>query len=82
MNQFVLILQDNPDTNELEIAGVQKPEQFDEKSPAHIVGKFLADNMASVVEVARAEAAMGKRLVSATPEAPVQLVLPLNQKAL
>lgn len=82
MNQFVLILQDNPETGELDIAGVQKPEAFDDKSPAHIVGKFLADNIQSVIEVARSESAIGKRLVSATPQAPVQLILPLNQKAL
>jgi hypothetical protein len=82
MNQFVLILQDNPETGELDIAGVQKPDQFDGKSPAHIVGQFLQNNIESVIEVARSEAALGKRLVSSAPEAPVQLVLPLNQKAL
>lgn len=77
-NQFVLILQDNPETGELDIAGVQKPEQIDDTSPAHIVGQFLANNIAEVVEVARREHALAKRLASSAPEAGRKLVLPAN----
>ena len=53
--QFVLILQDNPETGELDIGGVQRPEAFDETSPAHTVGAFIRDNLESIIEQAQAE---------------------------
>lgn len=55
-NQFVLILQDNPETGELDIAGTQAPAQFVETSPAHIVGQFIAENLNDIVAAAAAEA--------------------------
>jgi hypothetical protein len=55
--QFLLVLQDNPETGELDVAGAQRPQQHDDKSPAHIVGRWIHDNLAEIVEVARRSAA-------------------------
>jgi hypothetical protein len=49
--QFVLILQDNGD--KIEMAGVQKPAEFDPNSAAHIVGRWLGENMALVIQMAK-----------------------------
>ena len=52
MNQFILILQDNAETGELDIAGAQRPEAYDPNSPAHRVGKFIHDNLDQLVALA------------------------------
>lgn len=55
-NQFVLVVQDNPFTGELDVAGVQRPQAFDPKSPAHRVGKFIQDHLELIVRLAGMEA--------------------------
>lgn len=47
--QVLIILHDNPETGELEIGGVQRPVEFNPKSPAHVVGKWIADNLEQIV---------------------------------
>lgn len=59
-NQFVLILQDNPETGALDVAGTQAPAEFIETSPAHIVGRFIQENLEAIVAAAANEAS--KRL--------------------
>lgn len=52
--QVLIILNDNLDTGELEIGGIQRPLEYSDSSPAHRVGKFLADNMQQIVAAAAA----------------------------
>lgn len=47
--RVVLIFQDNLVTGELDIGGVQAPQEFNPKSPAHVVGRFLAENMEQLI---------------------------------
>lgn len=54
--QVLIILNDNLDTGELEIGGIQRPLEYSDTSPAHRVGKFLADNMQQIVAAAAAGA--------------------------
>ena len=58
--RVLIIIMDNPQTGELEVAGVQEPQEFNPKSPAHIVGKFIAENMQEII----AAAAMSARVNS------------------
>ena len=58
--QVLIILMDNPSTGELEIGGIQRPLEFNPKSPAHVVGKFLADHMQEIIAAAQSEAAVNK----------------------
>jgi hypothetical protein len=46
--QVLVILQDNLATGELEIGGIQRPLEFNPNSPAHVVGKFLSENMEQI----------------------------------
>jgi hypothetical protein len=48
--EVILILRDGDGT--VEIAGVSRPEQFDKTSPAHLVGKFIGDNIHVLVGLA------------------------------
>ena len=50
--QVLIILQDNPQTGELDVGGVQRPTEFNPKSPAHVVGKFIAENLNQIVMAA------------------------------
>ena len=50
--QVLIILQDNPETGELDVGGVQRPLEFNPKSPAHVVGKWIAENLAEIVVAA------------------------------
>lgn len=68
-NQFILVLQDNPETGMLDVAGAQKPEAFDATSGAHIVGKFIHDNLDAIVAAASADLARGLG-VAALAQAP------------
>ena len=58
--QVLIILMDNPSTGELEIGGIQRPLEFNPKSPAHVVGKFLAEHMQEIIAAAQSEAAVNK----------------------
>lgn len=58
--QVLIILMDNPSTGELEIGGIQRPLEFNPKSPAHVVGKFLAEHMQEIIVAAQSEAAVNK----------------------
>jgi len=53
--QVLIILQDNPETGDLDIGGVQRPSEHNPKSPAHIVGKWIAEHMDDIVRQAAAE---------------------------
>lgn len=53
LSQFVLVLQDAD--GKIEIAGVQRPEQFDGSLISHVVGRWLADNINQVVRFAMEE---------------------------
>lgn len=64
---LVIVLQDNLQTGEIEIAGVQRPAAFDNTSATHVVGRWLSTRMEQIVEAAR----------SATSPAP-QTVQPLR----
>jgi len=57
----LIILEDNIDTGNLDVDGIVQPEQHDPKSPAHIVAKFIADNMDELVLAA---ATGGQRVTS------------------
>ena len=74
--RFLLVLLDNPQTGEIEIAGIQEPEEFCPTSPAHIVGKWIGDNLESIIISAEADKVKGLRLLSTAPEAGVQVALP------
>jgi len=56
----VIVLQDNLRTGELEIGGVQKPIEFNPRSAAHVVGKFLAENMDQILAAAASQAAVNR----------------------
>lgn len=58
--QVLIILMDNPSTGELEIGGIQRPLEFNPKSPAHVVGKFLAEHMQEIIAAAQSEAEINK----------------------
>ena len=58
--QVLIILMDNPSTGELEIGGIQRPLEFNPKSPAHVVGKFLAEHMQEIIAAAQSEASVNK----------------------
>lgn len=58
--QVLIILMDNPSTGELEIGGIQRPLEFNPQSPAHVVGKFLAEHMHEVIAAAQSVAAVNK----------------------
>lgn len=73
----VVMFQDNPN-GELEFYLQQRPEAFDEKSPAHVMSWFFQNNVQAVIEAAHIEYARHKRLNSDAPEAPVKIVLPAN----
>ena len=73
--QFVLILQDNPETGELDIGGVQRPEAFDETSPSHVVGAFIRDNLELIVQQAKYE-----RVHPVMPASQSGLILPPHAK--
>lgn len=67
--QFILVLQDNPETGMLDVAGSQAPAEFDGVSPAHIVGKFIADNLDAIIAAAANDVARGLG-VAALAQAP------------
>ena len=81
-HQFLLVMVDNPATGELEVGGTQQPIEFNPNSPAHIVGRFIKDNLAQIIEVARQEALLGARLAAPAPIESRQLVLPASQTGL
>lgn len=54
--QVLIILQDNPATGELDVGGVQRPTEFNPESPAHVVGKFIAENLEQIISAARQSA--------------------------
>ena len=68
MNQFTLILQDNPETGQLDIAGCRAPEAFAPNSPAHIVGRFLQQNFEQVIIAAKAEWDIARRIGAGASE--------------
>jgi len=77
---FILVLQDNPDTGELEVYGQQRPQEFAAASPSHVVGWFLQNHIMEVVELAKIEFARQQRLASKAPEADgPKILLPANQ---
>lgn len=47
--QVLIILQDNPATGELDVGGVQRPSEHNPKSPAHIVGKWIAEHLEEII---------------------------------
>ena len=55
--QVLIILQDNPATGELEIGGVQRPLEFNPKSPAHVVGQWISEHLDQICTVAAARLA-------------------------
>lgn len=55
--QVLIILQDNLSTGELDVGGVQRPSEFNAKSPAHVVGKFIAENLDQIIIAAQHAAA-------------------------
>lgn len=55
--QVVIILQDNLTTGELDVGGVQHPSEHNPKSPAHVVGKWIAENFEQIIAAAAASAA-------------------------
>ena len=61
--EVILILRDGEGGQTIEMAGVTRPEQFDPKSPAHVVGKFIAENVATLVILA----SQGSQLVQPDP---------------
>ena len=71
MNQFMLILQDNTETGELDIAGTRAPEEFHPLSPAHIVGKYLQANINAILDAAKIEWDLAKRIGTGVSEDPV-----------
>lgn len=75
--QFALVLQD-PEIvgGDLAIGGGFHPDTLLDDSPAHIVGKFIRDNMESIVAAALEERALAKRLVSPAPGNTRKLILP------
>lgn len=56
--QFVLVLQDNVHTGEVEVAGVQRPEAFDNTSAAHVIGGWIKENLGQIFEAARGATAV------------------------
>ena len=48
-NKFMLILADSGMDSELQIAGSQHPFEMNEKSPAHLVGKWLRDHLEEII---------------------------------
>lgn len=81
-HQFMLVMCDNPATGELEVGGTQQPIEFNRNSPAHVVGRFIQNNLAQIIEVARQEAALSARLAAPAPVETRQLVTPASQSGL
>lgn len=64
--EFVLILREGTDEEgkpTLEAAGVSRPEEFIPNSPAHVVGRFIGQNMGLL-------ASMAVRQAEPPPETP------------
>lgn len=53
--QVLIVLQDNLETGDLDIGGVQRPHEHNPNSPAHIVGKWIAEHMDDIVAQAALE---------------------------
>jgi hypothetical protein len=68
--QFVLVFQDNLQTGEIDIAGVQRPEAFDNTSPTHVFGRWMQQNLPALIEAARGATAVFPQTVAPlrTPE--------------
>lgn len=47
--QFVLVLRDNAEGG-IEAAGLTEPEQFVGTSPAHIIGRWLSENLDEITQ--------------------------------
>jgi len=73
---FMLILQDNPN-GEVDIAGAQRPTVFNPDSPAHLIGKWIQDNLSNIAFEVSLQKSREARLNAPASEAPPPaIVLP------
>lgn len=52
-SMFMLILKDGVEPNSVDIAGLQRPEEYNPQSPAHVIGAWLRENFEEVAARAR-----------------------------
>lgn len=77
--QFLLVLQDNLESGNLDIAGVQKPEEFKPNSPAHVVGRFIQNNLGLIINAARAEQMAANQVGALSGDVQLKLAKPKSE---
>ena len=73
---FHMTAVDDLATGQLLVEMRQLPTEFDKRSPAHVVARFIRDNWEQIVAVAAHEAQLSERLAASTPQEARSLVLP------
>ena len=59
--QFLLVLQDNLATGEVEVGGAQQPLEFDPRSPSHVIGLYIREHLQEIFLAAQTEASQASR---------------------
>jgi hypothetical protein len=72
---FLLVLQDK-DNGEVDVAGTQRPREFLPDSPAHLIGKWIEDNLSNIAFEVSLQRSRQQRLTETAQDPAPKLVLP------